>query len=318
MAVKERRSRSDCASARLCALEDTAVRKFARRFLRRATPLRSRRQHWDCRSVRREPQHWVSSIPRGLSSSPSGRTRCVAHRSVRAHWTLSTGSGRARIFIIPKLWFWGGRFSQAAHFPIRGFGDSFAFRLLRSPLAARVRGGVASVGPCSWGSCGASLQAYGCAGKSLAGAGAAPPASAFGWLVGWSPPLLPPGWLVGWSVVSWPPSFPVVRQRLFGAPPLWRGCQAGARRAGVLLALRTPGALLGAPWRQALVQSPARLALPTRPPCGVQCAGRRGLEHSSGSLELSVRPHSLRCPSVGASALDTQHWKRPSENLHHP
>ena len=102
MAVKERRSRSDCASARLCALEDTAVRKFARRFLRRATPLRSRRQHWDCRSVRREPQHWVSSIPRGLSSSPSGRTRCVAHRSVRAHWTLSTGSGRARIFRAPR------------------------------------------------------------------------------------------------------------------------------------------------------------------------------------------------------------------------
>ena len=110
MAVKERRSRSDCASARLCALEDTAVRKFARRFLRRATPLRSRRQHWDCRSVRREPQHWVSSIPRGLSSSPSGRTRCVAHRSVRAHWTLSTGSGRARIFgdwvVVPHVPLW--------------------------------------------------------------------------------------------------------------------------------------------------------------------------------------------------------------------
>ena len=67
-------------------------------------------------------------------ASPAGRTQCVAQRSVRAHRAIPEESGRTRIFIIPKLWFWGGRFSQAASVPIQGFGDSVAFRRLRSPL----------------------------------------------------------------------------------------------------------------------------------------------------------------------------------------
>ena len=61
-------------------------------------------------------------------------------------------SGQARIFIIPKPWFRGRRFSQAAVIP---FGDS----VIRSPygcpapsLTARARGGIANFGRGSRGS----------------------------------------------------------------------------------------------------------------------------------------------------------------------
>ena len=63
-----------------------------------------------------------------------------------------TESGQARIFIDPKSWFGGRRFSQAAFIPFGDFVIRSLYDCSAPSLTARARGGIASFGRGSWGS----------------------------------------------------------------------------------------------------------------------------------------------------------------------